>query len=71
MLQNKRYELVNVHFGRCGNQVSAGTMEKFWLTRTKTRRREAVHKRNITAEVRQFINGKSHQPQSGAQPGFF
>ena len=32
---NKRYESVNVHFGRCSNQDSAGTMEKLWLTRTK------------------------------------
>ena len=33
---NILYDLVCVHFGRCGNQVSAGTMEKLWLTRTKT-----------------------------------
>jgi len=25
---NKRYESVNVHFGRCSNHVTAGTMEK-------------------------------------------
>jgi len=33
---NKHYESVNVHFGHCSNQVSAGTMEKLWLTQTKT-----------------------------------
>jgi len=32
---NKRYESINVQFGRCSNQDSAGTMEKLWLTRTK------------------------------------
>ena len=32
---NKRYESVNVQFGRCGNEVSAGTMETLWQTWTK------------------------------------
>jgi len=31
-----RYDSVNLHFVRYGNQVSAGTMEMLWLTRTKT-----------------------------------
>ena len=31
-----RYDSVKVHIGRYGNQVSAGTIETLWLTRTKT-----------------------------------
>jgi len=34
-LNNKRYDSVNVDFGRYGNQVSAGTIEPLWPTRKK------------------------------------
>jgi len=29
------YDSVNVHFGRCGNQISAGKIEALWRTITK------------------------------------
>jgi len=31
-----RYDSVNLHFGRCGNQLFGGPIETLWLTRRRT-----------------------------------
>ena len=56
------YDSFCVQFGRCDNQISAGTMEMLWLTRTET----AAHSTKNETQQRS-VELKYNAQQKGKQ----